>query len=836
MNNFTPRAQQVLALARKEADRFNHNYVGTEHLLLGLIKLGQGVAVNVLERMGLELEAVRVEVEKQVGSGPEQKSVGNIPYTPRVKKVLALANKEAKALNHSYVGTEHILLGLLREGEGVAARVLQSLEVDIQRTRNEILAEIDPNFTPEDDDEDEFEAFEDEAAAPPESESEGKTKTPALRAFGRDLTKLARDGGLDPVIGRESEIERVIQILCRRTKNNPVLVGEAGVGKTAIVEGLAQEIASGNVPEILRDKRVVTLDLALMVAGTKYRGQFEERIKAVMDEIRKVKNVILFIDELHTIVGAGSAEGAMDASNIIKPALSRSELQCVGATTLNEFRKYIEKDAALERRFQQVKVDEPSVDDAIAILRGLQEKYETHHKARYSPEAVVASVKLTSRYLTGRFLPDKAIDVLDEAGARARIGQMTRPPAIKALEAKIEEINKNKVAAIGEQDFEKAAALRDQEKQSKKDLEEVLNTWRANSEETIVDVSEDDIMGVVSKWTGVPLQRMEEKETAKLLKMEDELQSRVIGQAEAVRAISKALRRSRADLKDPRRPIGSFLFLGPTGVGKTYLARNLAEFMFGDPEALIQIDMSEYMEKFTSSRLIGSPPGYVGHEEGGQLSEAVRRRPYSVVLFDEVEKAHPDVMNLLLQILEEGTVTDSLGRKIDFRNTIIILTSNVGAATIKRQTTLGFGAMSAGEGDFEGMKEKILEEAKRHFKPEFLNRLDDLIVFHMLEKNDLSGIVDLEIAKLLGRLRDKDIELSLDATARDLLILKGFDPSYGARPMRRAVERYLEDPLAEALLRGDIKAGDIVKVSRKEETEEVIFTPVETKAPDEAGV
>jgi ATP-dependent Clp protease ATP-binding subunit ClpC len=835
MNNFTPRAQQVLALARKEADRFNHNYVGTEHLLLGLIKLGQGVAVNVLERMGLELEAVRVEVEKQVGSGPEQKSVGNIPYTPRVKKVLALANKEAKALNHSYVGTEHILLGLLREGEGVAARVLQSLEVDIQRTRNEILAEIDPNFTPEDDDEDEFEAFEDEAA-PTESESEGKTKTPALRAFGRDLTKLARDGGLDPVIGRESEIERVIQILCRRTKNNPVLVGEAGVGKTAIVEGLAQEIASGNVPEILRDKRVVTLDLALMVAGTKYRGQFEERIKAVMDEIRKVKNVILFIDELHTIVGAGSAEGAMDASNIIKPALSRSELQCVGATTLNEFRKYIEKDAALERRFQQVKVEEPSVEDAIAILRGLQEKYETHHKARYSPEAVVASVKLTSRYLTGRFLPDKAIDVLDEAGARARIGQMTRPPAIKASEARIEEINKNKVAAIGEQDFEKAAALRDQEKQAKKDLEEVLNTWRASSEETIVDVTEDDIMGVVSKWTGVPLQRMEEKETAKLLKMEDELQSRVIGQAEAVRAISKALRRSRADLKDPRRPIGSFLFLGPTGVGKTYLARNLAEFMFGDAEALIQIDMSEYMEKFTSSRLIGSPPGYVGHEEGGQLSEAVRRRPYSVVLFDEVEKAHPDVMNLLLQILEEGTVTDSLGRKIDFRNTIIILTSNVGAGTIKRQTTLGFGAMSAGEGDFEAMKEKILEESKRHFKPEFLNRLDDLIVFHMLEKNDLSAIVDLEISKLLGRLREKDIEISLDATARELLITKGFDPSYGARPMRRAVERYLEDPLAEALLRGDIKAGDIVKVSRKEETEEVIFTPVETKAPDEAGV
>ena len=652
MNNFTPRAQQVLALARKEADRFNHNYVGTEHLLLGLIKLGQGVAVSVLERMGLDLESVRMEVEKQVGTGPDQKVSGNIPYTPRVKKVLALANKEAKALNHSYVGTEHILLGLLREGEGVAARVLQTLDVDIQRTRNEILSEIDPNFSPEESDE-EFEGFEDEEE-PMEGNGEGKAKTPALRAFGRDLTKLARDGELDPVIGRESEIERVIQILCRRTKNNPVLVGEAGVGKTAIVEGLAQEIGLGNVPEILREKRVVTLDLALMVAGTKYRGQFEERIKAVMDEIRKVKNVILFIDELHTIVGAGSAEGAMDASNIIKPSLSRGELQCVGATTLNEYRKYIEKDAALERRFQQVKVEEPSVEDAIAILRGLKDKYEQHHKVRYSPEAIESSVRLTSRYLTGRFLPDKAIDVLDESGARARIGTLTRPPEIKGLEGEIEEINKDKVAAINSQDFEKAAALRDTEKQKKKELEDLIGSWRTESEETVVDVEEDDIMAVVSKWTGVPLQRMEEKETEKLLQMENKLKEHVIGQDTAVVAISKALRRSRADLKDPRRPIGSFLFLGPTGVGKTYLARNLAEFMFGDAEALIQIDMSEYMEKFTSSRLIGSPPGYVGYEEGGQLSESVRRRPYSVVLFDEIEKAHPDVMNLLLQILEEG--------------------------------------------------------------------------------------------------------------------------------------------------------------------------------------
>ena len=848
MNNFTPRAQQVLALARKEADRFNHSYVGTEHLLLGLIKLGQGVAVNVLERMGLELEAVRMEVEKEVGSGPPQKSVGNIPYTPRVKKVLALANKEAKALNHSYVGTEHLLLGLLREGEGVAARVLKRLEVDIQRTRNEILAEIDPNFSPDDQDDDEDDdddleegegPFEEEQAQAPTAAAEAKSKTPALKAFGRDLTKVAREGGRDPVIGRESEIERVIQILCRRTKNNPVLIGEAGVGKTAIVEGLAQEIATGNVPEILRDKKVITLDLALMVAGTKYRGQFEERIKAVMDEIRKVKNVILFIDELHTIVGAGSAEGAMDASNIIKPALSRAELQCVGATTLNEYRKYIEKDSALERRFQQVKVDEPSVDDAIKILQGLQEKYESHHKAKFTPEAIEAAVKLTSRYLTARFLPDKAIDVLDEAGARARIGTMTRPPSIKELEAAIVQINRDKVAAIAEQNFEKAASLRDDEKQAKKSLEDALKTWRSSSEETVVTVTDDDIMAVVSKWTGVPLRRMEEKETEKLLKMEDELKSRVIGQNEAVIAISKALRRSRADLKDPRRPIGSFLFLGPTGVGKTYLARNLAEFMFGDADALIQIDMSEYMEKFTASRLIGSPPGYVGYEEGGQLSEAVRRRPYSVVLFDEVEKAHPDVMNLLLQILEEGTVTDSLGRKIDFRNTIIIMTSNVGASTIKRQTTLGFGAMAADEADHEGMKDKIIEESKRYFKPEFLNRLDSLVVFHMLEKVDLNQIVDLEVAKLVKRLKDKDIALTLTDEARDLLAVKGFDPAYGARPMRRAVERFLEDPLAESLLRGDVKPGDAVNVVKKADSEELDFVstrPEPEQEVSEAGV
>ncbi len=824
MNNFTPRAQQVLALARKEADRFNHNYIGTEHVLLGLIKLGQGVAVSVLERMGLELETVRREVEKEVGTGPDQKTAANIPYTPRVKKVLALANKEAQQLSHSYVGTEHILLGLLREGEGMAARVLERLNVDLQTTRNEVLAEIDPNFSADDlDDDFDFEDEDQEEGAAAEGES--KTKTPALKAFGRDLTKLAQAGKLDPVIGRTSEIERVIQILCRRTKNNPVLVGEAGVGKTAIVEGLAQEISAGDVPEILRDKKVITLDLALMVAGTKYRGQFEERIKAVMDEIRKVGDVILFIDELHTIVGAGSAEGAMDASNIIKPALSRAELQCVGATTLNEFRKHIEKDGALERRFQQVKVDEPSVDDAIAIMQGLREKYESHHKVHYSEEALESSVKLTSRYLTTRFLPDKAIDVIDEAGARARIHTMTRPPELKELEVRIALINVDKVKAINDQDFEKAAALRDEEKSAKKELEDQLEGWRGVSEEKIVEVSEDDIMSVVSKWTGVPLQRMEQKEKAKLLNMEKDLQSTVIGQDEAVIAISKALRRSRADLKDPRRPIGSFLFLGPTGVGKTYLARNLANFMFGDPEALIQLDMSEYMEKFSSSRLIGSPPGYVGYEEGGQLSEAVRRRPYAVVLFDEIEKAHPDVMNLLLQILEEGMVTDSFGRKIDFRNTIIILTSNVGAESIKRQTTLGFGAMNEDEADHEGMKAKINEVAKKHFRPEFLNRLDELVVFHMLEKGDLNKIVDLEVSKLVQRLNEKDITLNLAESARDLLVKEGYDPDYGARPMRRAVERFLEDPLAEALLAGDIEEGDTVDAHVKEDEVEISFIP-----------
>src|SRR5216683_2247483 len=725
-------------------------------------------------------------------------------FTPRAQQVLALAGKEAKRLNHNFVGTEHILLGLLREGDGVAARVLKNLDVDIEQTRQEILKELDPNFNPQE----EQPAAESSEKTP---EKKGEVKTPALKAFGRDLTEIARKGEMDPVIGRKNEIERVIQILCRRTKNNPVLLGEAGVGKTAIVEGLAQEIAKGNVPELLREKRVITLDLALMVAGTKYRGQFEERIKAVMDEIRRAKNIILFIDELHTIVGAGSAEGTMDASNIIKPALSRGELQCIGATTLNEYRKYIEKDAALERRFQTVKVDAPTVEEAIQILKGLRPKYEAHHKAKLTDEALEIAVKLSDRYITGRFLPDKAIDVMDEAGARARINAMTRPPDVKQLEREIEEIRVEKEAAIKAQDFEKAAALRDKEKQAKEKLDAILAKWREEREEKEVLVTADDMMHIISKVTGVPLQRMEQAETEKLLKMEEELKGKVIGQDEAVSAISKALRRSRADLKDPRRPIGSFIFLGPTGVGKTFLAQKLAEFMFGDRDALIQIDMSEYMEKFTASRLIGSPPGYVGYEEGGQLSEAVRRRPYSVVLFDEVEKAHPDVMHLLLQILEEGKITDSLGQKIDFRNTIIIMTSNVGAELIKRQTALGFGAI-VGHGSYEAMRDKILDESKRVFKPEFLNRLDDMIVFHQLERNDLVKIVDLEVAKVVERVRAKDIKVHLDTTAVEFLIDKGYDPIYGARPMRRAVEKYLEDPLAEGFLRGNIKQGDTLEV------------------------
>ncbi|WPJ95547.1 ATP-dependent Clp protease ATP-binding subunit [Coraliomargarita algicola] len=816
MNNFTPRAQQVLALARKEADRFHHNYVGTEHLLLGLINLGQGVAVNVLQKMGLDLQTVRSAVEKQVGTGPDSKPSGNIPYTPRVKKVLALAGKEAKALNHSYVGTEHILLGLLREGEGVAARVLKSLDVDIERCRNEILAELDPNFSGE---------TEEAAAAgkPGGPEDKKDSKTPALKAFGRDLTELAKKGELDPVIGRADEIRRVVQILCRRTKNNPVLIGEAGVGKTAIVEGLAQEIASGIVPEILADKRVITLDLALMVAGTKYRGQFEERIKAVMDEIRRAKNVIIFIDELHTIVGAGAAEGAMDASNIFKPSLSRGELQCIGATTLAEYRKYIEKDSALDRRFQSVKVEAPSVEDTVLILKGIRGKYEDHHKVTFTDGSLEAAAKLSERYITTRFLPDKAIDILDEAGARARIESLQQPPEIEAMTAEIEEVCAKKEDAIAKQHFEGAAKYRDEEKQLRKKQADFIEEWKKNREENRLVVDEEEMLQVVAAWTGIPLSRMEEAESKKLLKLESELQREVIGQGIATEVISKALRRSRADLKDPKRPIGSFMFLGPTGVGKTLLAKVLAEEMFGDKDAIIQIDMSEYMEKFAVSRLVGSPPGYVGYEEGGQLTEAVRRKPYSVVLFDEIEKAHPDVVQLLLQVLEEGRLTDSLGRKIDFRNTILIMTSNVGADILQRNTSMGFGVESNADNEYEKIREKILDETKRVFKPEFLNRLNDLVIFKSLAREDMKAIVELELRNVSNRLKERELTFDFDEASKSFLIDKGYDEKYGARPLRRAVEKYLEDSLAEAILSGEIKPGEVIKVTVNEEGKGLLF-------------
>jgi len=814
MNHFTPRAQQVLALARKEADSFHHNYVGTEHLLLGLINLGQGVAVNVLQKMGLDLDTVRAAVEQQVGSGPDAKHTGNVPYTPRVKKVLALAGKEAKALNHSYVGTEHILLGLLREGEGVAARVLKSLDVDIERCRAEILSELDPNFAAEDD-------AEKSIAGGGSGDERKDQKTPALKAFGRDLTEIAKKGEMDPIIGREKEIRRVVQILCRRTKNNPVLIGEAGVGKTAIVEGLAQHVSSGFVPEILIDKKVITLDLALMVAGTKYRGQFEERIKAVMDEIRKSKNVILFIDELHTIVGAGAAEGAMDASNIFKPALSRGEMQCIGATTLAEYRKYVEKDSALDRRFQSVKVEAPSVEETILILKGIRGKYEEHHNVEFTDKSLTAAAKLSDRYVTGRFLPDKAIDALDEAGARARIESLKHPPEMEGLNDRIKEVCAAKEKAISEQNFEEAAKARDQEKKLRAERDQILEDWKKSGEEQRIQVCEEEMQQVVADWTGIPLQRMAAKEHKKLLDLEKDLQKEVVGQDEATEAVAKALRRSRADLKDPKRPIGSFMFLGPTGVGKSHLAKVLAENMFGDQEALVQIDMSEYMEKFAVSRLIGSPPGYVGYEEGGQLTEAIRRKPYAVILFDEIEKAHPDVAQILLQILEDGRLTDSLGRKVDFRNTILIMTSNVGAEILQRNASMGFSV--DGEMDEERIRDKLMDEAKKVFKPEFLNRLTDIVMFRALSKESMQVIVGLELAKVADRLKEQRIKLEVTDEAKEFLLEKGYDEKLGARPLRRAVEKYLEDSLAESLLGGSVKKAKPIKMIVSEDGESLTF-------------
>ncbi len=832
MNNFTPRAQQVLQLARREADRFNHGYIGTEHLLLGLIALGQGVAVTVLRRMGLDLETVRMEVEKAVGVGSDMKTVGNVPYTPRVKKVLALAGSEARAMNVEFVGTEHILLGLLREGEGVAARVLANLRVDIDQTREAVLKELDPNYEPGARKEPEEEPGGPELGPGPGRGPEKDAKTPALTTFGRDLTALAQKGALDPVIGRADEIERVMRILCRRTKNNPALLGEAGVGKTAIAEGLAQAIVDGEVPELLHGKRVISLDLALMVAGTKYRGQFEERIKAVMDEIRRVKNVILFVDELHSLVGAGSAEGAMDAANILKPALSRGELQVIGATTLNEYRKFIEKDAALSRRFQSVLVREPSIEEAIEILKGLRGRYEAHHHVRFSEAAIEAAVRLSARYLQDRFLPDKAIDVIDEAGARARIGSMTRPTHVKEREKEIAGLQARRNAAIQEEKFEEAAKLRDLERETRAGLEKDLAEWRKSHNEKIVDVGEDDVRLIVSKWTGVPLEKMEQKETAKLLEMEGVLAKTVIGQPEAIASICRALRRSRADLKDPRRPIGSFIFLGPTGVGKTLLAKSLAEFMFNSPDALIQIDMSEYMEKFNASRLVGSPPGYVGYEEGGQLTERVRRRPYSVVLFDEIEKAHPDVMHMLLQILEEGRLTDGLGRAVDFRNTVIIMTSNIGSEVARKGAGLGFAGHTA-EADYATLREQMLEAAKHNFRPELLNRVEEIIVFRQLQKEDIRTILEIEVGKVAARLKAREITLAVRPGAFEFLMAKGYDRVYGARQLRRAVERYLENVLAEDILRGKFGQGEIIEVEAGDDHLE--FHPPLGGAEPEAG-
>lgn len=804
-NRFTERARKVIILAKEEARRFNHDYIGTEHILLGLIREGEGVAAAVLQKIGVSLENIRLEIEKLVQPGPATQIIGDIPFTPRAKKALELAAEEARSLGHNYIGTEHLLLGLIREGEGVASQVLLNLGLDLNAVRNEIMELLGsalPGF------------------AGAGGQQQAKTKTPALDAFGRDLTLLAKENKLDPVIDRKAEIERVIQVLSRRTKNNPVLLGEAGVGKTAIVEGLAQAIVAGNVPEILRGKRIVVLDLALMVAGTKYRGQFEERIKAVMEEIKRSQDVMIFIDELHTLVGAGAAEGAIDASNILKPALSRGEIQCIGATTMDEYRKYIEKDAALERRFQTIVVEPPSISQTIEILKGLRDRYEAHHRVTFRDEALEAAAKLSDRYISGRFQPDKSIDLIDETGSRARLNVLIVPPQIKQLEEKVEGIRKEKESFIKSQDFEKAASLRDQERQARQELETLNHEWTLTKDKTRPEVTEEDIAKVVAQWTGIPIFRLEEKEGEKLLKIEGQLHNRVIGQAEAISAIAHAIRRSRAGIKDPRRPIGSFIFLGPTGVGKTLLARALAELMFGDEDALLQLDMSEYMEKFNVSRLIGAPPGYVGFEEGGQLTERVRRRPYAVILLDEIEKAHPDVFNLLLQVFEDGRLTDSFGRKVDFRNTLVIMTSNVGAELIRKTGSLGFKTQRE-EVTYQEMKDKLLEEVKRTFKPEFLNRIDDIIVFKPLLKEDLMGIIDIEIGYVASRLKEQNISLEVSQEAKELLVEKGFDPVFGARPLKRTIQRFLEDPLASEIISKKFIEGSTVKVTRK--LDELIF-------------
>jgi len=818
---FTDRARKVMALANQEAQRFNHEYIGTEHILLGLVKEGSGVGATVLKNLEVDIKKLRLEVEKLVKSGPDMVTMGKLPQTPRAKKVIEYAIEEARALNHNYVGTEHILLGLLRESEGIAAQVLMNLGLKLEDVRQEVLNLLGAGV---------------EGGpiglgmkmGPAAIGRKSKSKTPALDSFGRDLTELAANDELDPVIGRINEIERLIQVLCRRTKNNPVLLGEAGVGKTAIVEGLSQQIVNKQVPELLKDKRLVVLDLAMMVAGTKYRGQFEERIKAVINEVRRAKNVVLFIDELHTLVGAGGAEGAIDASNVLKPALARGEVQCIGATTLDEYRKHIEKDGALERRFQTIIVEPPTKDETLDILRGLQDRYEAHHKVRFTDEALYQAVELSTRYITGRCLPDKAIDVVDESGARVRLKNMTPPPNLTELEEKIGNLQKEKDEAVRSANYERAAALRDEAQQLLSEKAQLQKKWYEKNKEATGVVDAEIIAEVVSKMTGVPLTRLEKKETQRLLELEAELHKRVVSQDEAINAVAKAVRRSRSGLKDPNRPTGSFILLGPSGVGKTLLARALAEFMFGDENSLIQIDMSEFMEKHNVSRLVGAPPGYVGYEEGGQLTERIRRRPYAVLLLDEIEKAHPDVYNMLLQIMEEGRLTDSFGRHVDFKNVVLIMTSNIGAELIKNQAGFGFGKKSA-EANYEKMKEMLQKEVEHHFRPEFLNRVDDTIVFKALTREDLKTIVDYELAKVFKRLIEHGLKLELAEQAKEFLIDKGYNPEFGARPLRRAIEHYIEDPLSESLLQGGFKDKNLIKIDVQDE-EHLKFEGFEVEA------
>jgi ATP-dependent Clp protease ATP-binding subunit ClpC len=814
--NFTDRVRKVLQMAREEAARLHHEYVGTEHILLGLIREGEGVAAAVLTNLNVDLEEIQQKIEETVKKGKAAAAAGpDLPYTSRAKKVLELAMSEARELNHSYVGTEHLLLGLLREEKGIAAQVLTDAGVNLEQARAETLRLLGsemPSAAPSGG-----------ASTPaPSPKSEKKSKTPALDHFCRDLTQLAADGALDPTIGRQKEIERVMEILSRRKKNNPVLIGEPGVGKTAIVEGLAQLIANGQCPDALKDHRVLSLDMAAVIAGTKYRGQFEERLKAVINEIAQNRSIILFIDELHTLVGAGAAEGAVDASNMLKPALARGELQCVGASTLNEYRKYIEKDGALERRFQTVIVDPPSVDETIEILKGLRKRYEDHHRVVIPDLTLDAAAKLSERYITDRFLPDKAIDVIDEAGARARLATQVPPPEVAERKEKLEQISRDKENAVRDQNFERAAALRDSERELQNEIRRKQEEWERERQTRRPTIGEEQVAFIVSRWTGIPVTRLQEAETARLLRMEEELHQSVVGQDEAITVISRAIRRSRAGLKDPKRPIGSFVFSGPTGVGKTELARALARFLFADATALIRVDMSEYMEKFSVSRLIGAPPGYVGYEDSGALTKAVRRKPYSVVLLDEIEKAHPDVFNILLQVLDEGHLTDNYGRMIDFKNTVVIMTSNVGARDMLKGRTLGF-AQGDVKGDFERMAEKVKEEIGKVFNPEFLNRLDDVIVFHPLTRDHIAQIVTIILRDVQKRLGEEELTLRLTPAANDFLVDHGYDEHYGARPLKRAVQKYVEDPLSEKILVGEFARGDEIEVDVAPDKERLAF-------------